>query len=295
MNSDLACPTCGATISAGFCPQCGEQRPTAHDFSWRHYLTELFDVITHLDSKLLRSLWLLVRRPGLLSVYYMQGRRVQLVNPLRLFVFVSIVYFISLTLIHAIRFPQAPAIQFNTFATPLVIQLHYNNFYPGYAARQVERKLQRDSIPYDTLEHRYDEKTAVLSKTLLFALIPVIALLFGVLFCRKRRFVAEHLVVATHFWSFTLVLIGILLPAVLVPVIYLAGAMGLATGVFINDASVTFVLQLIFAVYLFLMLRRAYAATAWYSAVLALAMAWSFFFIVWLFRYFLFEVTLRAI
>lgn len=295
MNSDLACPTCGATIDARFCPQCGEQRLVAHDFSWRHYLDELFDVFTHLDSKILRSVWLLVTRPGLLSVDYLRGRRVRLVSPLRLFVFVSIVYFISLTLLHAIPFTTTQNFQFGTFATPLATQLQGNDFYAGYASRQVAKKLRRDGIPYALLEQRYDEKTAVYSKTLLFTLIPVIALLFGTLFLRKRRFIAEHLVIATHFWAFTLVLIGVLLPAILVPVMYFSGAMGLASGGVINDGNVSLVLQLIFALYLYLMLRRAYAASAWYSAVVALAIAWAFFFIVWLFRFFLFEVTLRTI
>jgi hypothetical protein len=292
---DVACPTCGAAITDRFCPQCGEQRPGAHGLSCGHYLEEFFDAVTHLDSKLLRSVWLLVSRPGLLSVDYLRGRRVRLVSPLRLFVFVSIVYFISLTLLHSMPLSTAPTIQFNTFATPLATQLHGNDFYGGYAARQVERKLRRENITYPELENRYDEKTAVLSKTLLFALIPVIALLFGALFFRKRRFVAEHLVIATHFWAFTLVLIGVLLPAVLVPAIYLSGAMGLPTDRIINDGTVSFVLQLVFAGYLYLMLRRAYAASAWYSAVVAFTIAWSFFFIVWLFRFFLFEVTLRAV
>ncbi len=228
MNQGLACPSCGTAISDPFCPQCGEQRPVAHGLSWRHYLEELVDALTHLDSKLLRSTWLLVRRPGLLSVDYLRGRRVPLVSPLRLFVFVSIVYFVSLTLLHAIPHPNAPNIQFNTFATPLAVQLHGNDFYAGYAAQQVEQKLQREHITYPALERRYDEKTAVLSKTLLFVLIPVIALLFGLLFFRKRRYLAEHLVIATHFWAFALVLIGILLPAVLVPANVSIGGAGAA-------------------------------------------------------------------
>src|SRR4051794_37445448 len=110
-------------MSDPFCPRCGEERPGAHGLSCRHYLEELIDALTHLDSKLLRSTWLLVRRPGLLSVDYLRGRRVPLVSPLRLFVFVSIVYFLSLTLLHRMSFPTAPDIQFNTFATPLAIQL----------------------------------------------------------------------------------------------------------------------------------------------------------------------------
>ena len=295
MTPELICPTCGTAITERYCSQCGEQRPLAHGLSWRHYLEELLDALTHLDSKLLRSTWLLVRRPGLLSVDYLRGRRVPLVSPLRLFVFVSVLYFVSLTLLHAIPFAKSQHMQFNTFATPLATQLHGNDFYGAYAARRVEQKLRRDQISYPDLERRYDEKTTVLSKTLLFALIPVIALLFGALFFRKRRFMAEHLVIATHFWAFTLVLIGVLLPAVLVPAIYLTAALGLPTDRIINDGSVSLLLQLTFAGYLYLMLRRAYAASAWYSAAVASVIAWSFFFIVWLFRYFLFEVTLPAV
>lgn len=295
MTPVLACPTCGGAITDRFCPRCGEQRPVAHGLSFRHYFEELIDAITHLDSKLLRSAWLLVRRPGLLSVDYLRGRRVPLVSPLRLFVFVSIVYFISLSLLHSVVPHKAPYMEFNTFATPLAIQLHGNDYYAGYAARRVEQKVRRENISYAVLQGRYDEKTAVLSKTLLFVLIPVIALLFAALFMRRHRFFTEHLVIATHFWAFALVLIGVLLPAVLVPAIYLLAAMGLPSERAINDGTVSLALQLVFAVYLYVMLRRVYAASAWYSAVVALAMAWSFFFFVWLFRYFLFEVTLRAI
>ena len=155
--------------------------------------------------------------------------------------------------------------------------------------------MRQDGVSYAQLEQHYDEKTSVLSKTTVFVLIPVIAMLLGALFVRKRRYFAEHLIIATHFWAFALVLIGILLPGVLLPAMYLLDAAGLKSTGIINDVSVSYVLQLVFAGYLYYMLRRAYSASAWYSAVVALMIAWSFFFIVWLFRYFLFEITLLAV
>ncbi len=182
------CPTCGASIIDRFCPHCGEQRLARHAFSLGHYLEELFDAVTHLDSKVLRSVWMLVRRPGLLSVNFLGGQRVRWLSPLRLFVFVSIVYFVSLTVLHSIPLPKTSNIQFNTFATPLAIQLHGNDFYGSYAARRLKEKLRRANLTYLELEQRYDEKTTVLSKSLLFVLIPVIASLFGAFFFRKHRF-----------------------------------------------------------------------------------------------------------
>ncbi len=295
LDMDSACPSCGTAFAGRFCAQCGERRLLSHDFSVRHHLEEALEIFTHLDSKILRSVWQLLRRPGGLSVDYLRGHRVRFMSPLRLFVFVSVVYFLSLTLLHELAFPAPPPIQFNTFATPLATQLQGNNFYPDFAARQVVRKLRGDGIAYAELERRYDEKTVVLSKTLVFVLIPVIALLLAGCLFRKRRTISEHLVIATHFWAFTLVLLGVVMPAVVVPVLYLSGWLGMSAAGIINDVSVSYVLQGVFALYLYVMLRRAYAASAWYSAVVALTLAWSFFFIVWLFRFLLFLVTLRAI
>jgi len=43
------------------------------------------------------------------------------------------------------------------------------------------------------------------------------------------------------------------------------------------------------------MLRQVYGTAKWYCATVALIIAWSFFHIVWLYRFLLFEITLRAV
>jgi len=43
------------------------------------------------------------------------------------------------------------------------------------------------------------------------------------------------------------------------------------------------------------MLRRGYRVRNWYAGVLVASIAWSFFHMVWLFRFLLFVVTLRAL
>jgi hypothetical protein len=267
-----------------YCGQCGEKRIGEHDLSIRHYAAEMLEIITHLDSKILRATWELVLHPGALSAYHFSGRRVRYVTPLRLFVVLSVVYFLSSTI-----YPN-PA-----FTTPLAIQLHGNNFYPGFAARQVTLALQHTGWDYATLERSYDAKTAVLSKSLLFALIPVFALVFQVLLVRKRRYFSEHMVVATHFWSFALLLIGVFIPLLLALLAFVGPRVGVPASVLTADAIPTLILQCIFAIYLFMMLRRVYAVSYWYSALVAVGIAWSFFFMVWLYRFLLFVVTLRLL
>jgi hypothetical protein len=295
VTSRFACPTCGAVTQGYFCSQCGEKWLASHDRSLWHYVQEAIELITHFDSKLLRSVGMLVSRPGFMSSEYLEGRRVRYMSPLRLFVLVSVVYYVSQTALHSGAIATPPDLEFNTFTTPLAVQLHGNDFYPSYAARQFERKMRDANLDYQSLEHKYDETTVVLSKTLVFSLVPVIALLFYGLLFTKRKYFFEHLVIATHFWSFALVLIGVLLPAVVLPLTWLFGALGMSTASVINDSVVSYVLQVVIAVYIFLMLRRVYRSNAWYSGLIAVSVAWSFFFIVWLFRFLLFEVTLRAV
>src|SRR5206468_5882466 len=143
---------------------------------------------------------------------------------------------------------------------------------------------------YEVLESKYNQKTSVLSRTLIFLLIPIFAGLFYGLFFRKRKYLVEHIVAATHFWSFSLVLLGVILPLVTFALIWLFKALKLPAAFVTDDGVASMSLQLCFAVYLFLMLRRFYGITKWYGVLTASVIAWSFFHIVWLYRFFLFEI-----
>ena len=175
MEPTLACPSCGTPALGRYCEHCGEKRRSDHDFSVRHILSEALETLTHFDSRILRTTWTLVSRPGLLSVYYFAGRRIRYLAPLRLFLLLSVVYFLSNSL-----FP------YNAFTTPLATQLQMNNYYPGYAWSQLMQAMAHHGIGYAVLEQHYNAKTAILSKSLVFALIPVYALLFYAFLFRKR-------------------------------------------------------------------------------------------------------------
>ena len=153
MNPSFTCPSCGAETVGQFCGACGEKEITERDYSVGHYLQEIIAAVTLLESKALRSLWLVVSKPGFLSSEYLSGRRVRYVKPLQLFVFLNVVYYFSITLFFA-----------TTFTTPLATQLHMNNYYPRYANARVEQKLQKENINYASLESKYDHRTNVLPR-----------------------------------------------------------------------------------------------------------------------------------
>jgi hypothetical protein len=197
----FTCPTCETKATGHFCSNCGEKELAADDLSLHHYLREIVTAVTLLESKVFRSVWFVVTQPGHLSTEYFRGRRVRYMKPLQLFVFLNVVYYFSLTLFYA-----------TTFTTPLNTQLHMNNYYPQYASNRVQDKLKSEQVSYEVLETRYNQKTSVLSRTLVFLLIPIFAVLFYGLFFRKKKYLIEHTVLATHFWCFNLLLLGTILP-----------------------------------------------------------------------------------
>ncbi|MEX5745288.1 DUF3667 domain-containing protein [Massilia sp. X63] len=87
-----SCKNCGSATSGNFCHQCG-QATHLHVPSAREFLHEFIAHYVALEGKLWRSLKLLLFKPGLLSREYIEGRRVRYVEPLRLYLSFSIIFF----------------------------------------------------------------------------------------------------------------------------------------------------------------------------------------------------------
>ena len=89
------CENCGEPLYGEHCHSCGQ--PTQGLV--RHFSTVLgdfSDTVFNIDSRVLRTLWPLLARPGFLSLEYFAGRRVRYVTPTRLFLFLSLLGFLAI-------------------------------------------------------------------------------------------------------------------------------------------------------------------------------------------------------
>jgi hypothetical protein len=89
------CENCHLPLNGPFCANCGQEANSTLKYFWV-VIMHLLDDIFSFDSRVSRTLWPLVTRPAFLTNEYFAGRRVHYVPPLRLYLFISIVFFITL-------------------------------------------------------------------------------------------------------------------------------------------------------------------------------------------------------
>lgn len=92
------CENCGTELRGHYCSNCGQ---AAIDYrrSFRHVIVDVLDSFLNWDSKFVRTIGLLLWRPGWLTNQFVDGRRVRFLHPLRLYLLVSIVFFLCAKLI----------------------------------------------------------------------------------------------------------------------------------------------------------------------------------------------------
>ena len=101
------CENCGASLTGQFCAECG-QEITSNIRYFGTVILHLLDDIFSFDSRASRTLLPLVLKPGFLTQKYFAGKRVHYVPPLRLYLFISIIFFLSLKLFTDIPAPNLP-------------------------------------------------------------------------------------------------------------------------------------------------------------------------------------------
>ncbi len=96
-DAGLGCSNCGAELTGPFCHICGQRDDDFKRPFWS-LLREILDNVFSSDSRLFKTLFLLVLVPGGLTRAFVMGRRAQFVPPLRLYITVSIMFFVILAI-----------------------------------------------------------------------------------------------------------------------------------------------------------------------------------------------------
>lgn len=224
----LTCLNCGSLLGGDYCAACG-QRALPPDPTIRQLAGDAFSEFSGWDGKLVRTLHLLLLRPGELTHRFLAGQRIRFISPVRVYLTCSFVYFA----LRALALTPKVVVANGTFmvANGVAVGMAYD--LSGGAAAGPQRGLAALSAAINKGLDRVDPATrvaaereigkaplgvrtivralAVDQKTLrghvrdampraLFVLIPGVALALG-LFYRRRHY-PEHIYFAMHFEAF---------------------------------------------------------------------------------------------
>lgn len=87
------CLNCGTVVIGKYCHNCGQENIEPKESVW-HLILHFFNDVTHFDGKFFSTLKDLLFKPGFLSREYMRGRRASYLNPIRMYLFTSFVFFL---------------------------------------------------------------------------------------------------------------------------------------------------------------------------------------------------------
>lgn len=90
------CPNCHSLVMGPFCSSCGQPQDT-HRRTIGKLIGDLLIDIASFDSRVMRTGWALLFRPGELACAFREGRTQRYVPAVRLYLFVSLAFFLFLS------------------------------------------------------------------------------------------------------------------------------------------------------------------------------------------------------
>ena len=229
----LQCLNCGVPLTGKYCVTCGQQNHTYAAPLWT-VINDFFGNHFGFDTRFFHSILPLLFRPGFLSREYSAGRRVRYINPLRLYIFSSIVlFFIAWTVAspqiarlnnancigeqncHATSKLFTPDQQKNNAnpSVPNKLKQPVLNNSQGKPADAANAPVQNESVSGTMFGKRFEmSKTEFINRLIhdfevylpkmMFVFLPLVALLLKLFYVRSKRYYMEHLIFTLHNHAF---------------------------------------------------------------------------------------------
>ena len=138
LRKEKNCLNCGTEVTDRFCSHCGQENLETKE-SFGHLVGHFFADVTHYDSKFFTTIKDLLFKPGFLTRQYFAGRRTKYLNPLRMYFFISFIFF----LVSYIKNNNEPAEAEDPNA-------QYANIVRQYLADSLRQSIKNQNIHTDS-------------------------------------------------------------------------------------------------------------------------------------------------
>ncbi len=236
----IICPNCGAEEVGKFCPNCGQSNKD-YNKPIKEIFGDLLDSI-NLDIRMLNTLIPFFIKPGFLAQEYFKGKRKRYVPPMRMYMFVSIIFFFLIQYIgndqlkdNMINFDKEPnennlSLNNNLSQDSLNIAELISNevldslknsdiiTLDNFGEQDLEKMKQnvlKDTTTTDGEKkiaiggiNAYEKKELFFNKFMknisyvLFLLMPFFGLILALILWRSKKLYVNHLIFSINFHAF---------------------------------------------------------------------------------------------
>ncbi len=212
------CPNCDLEYDADykFCPHCGQENMEP-SMKFRDFLKDYFSMRFNLNSKGFLTFKHLLFNPAFLTQEFIKGRHTKYISPIRLYLFISLLYFF----VFSLSIPNAHDIVTESTNTELNDSINSTRDTNDYIVDRInlsansqeiekadgtinkfERYVQQKFKQLNTESgvKRFLENLRKYISTGMFLLLPFVALIFSLIFYKKKYYL-ENLLFVLHLQS----------------------------------------------------------------------------------------------
>jgi hypothetical protein len=222
------CLNCGADVPTKYCPECGQLNRDPN-FKIKDLLMEFVHDLTHFDGKFFVTTFLLIKKPGFLTRQFIEGKRLKYLNPVRMYVFTSAIFFFIVYSLNSFSKDE------NTVNAPLIIEsqdsLDINSssgfksvneyelnqdtlieskkddWFKSWTTKQEIRLINKFKNDRAGTFESLKEKFVGSLPSLMFVSLPFLAFLLNLIFIRRKGMTyVNHLVFLIHFYIFSFIM-----------------------------------------------------------------------------------------
>jgi hypothetical protein len=184
------CANCGVTLYGRYCADCGQRRDSATR-TVGHLAEETIETLTHADSRLWRTLRALLTRPGMLTREYFAGRRARYLPPIRLYLVLSVAFFLLLALDQSSTVDLSSETRIDADCTALEYRGPFEATVRPRLQEACRRLQSQGAASFESAFLRNVPKA-------MFVLLPLVAAGMLLFYWRPRRIYVEHLLHLVH-------------------------------------------------------------------------------------------------
>ena len=265
-----ACANCGASVAGKFCGNCGQRLHSPVHSVW-HFIGEATEDLTHADSRVWRTLFALLVKPGFLTREFLDGRRASYLPPVRLYLVLSVIFFllaamwtapvavvqadgqgpkVTVASVDRVGAPQPG--ETDTQRQKRVCNLHYR----GWGRATLEPALQRACTQVVAGNmHSLREAFFHILPRAMFVFLPLLAAAMTLLYWRPRHYYVEQLLLLIHNHAF------VFLVAILSWIVQRVVPESMSTSWWM--ILLRLALQAYIAIYVYRSMRRVYGQGRW--------------------------------